>query len=192
MVSPGHNGVNSLFLSLLCIFLVAISFQLSTQRMTFFSHFFYRNVLVAHCWIFYSKSVKKLKFNCIFQLQVCLILFLWIYLDSVYEWQGWGQISFIKYKYKYKYKYKNLDFSNTNTNTNILLKFDSNTNTNTDTSIQIQIQIQIRSTKYIYRKLFGSNIGQFYKSQDPKISAHGLCFLLMFRWHLHFRKFHWH
>ena len=72
--------------------------------------------------------------------------------------QGWGQIHFIKYKYKYK----NLDFSNTNTN--ILLKFDSNTNTNT--SIQIQIQIQIRSTKYICRKLFGSKIGQFYKSQD--------------------------
>ena len=70
--------------------------------------------------------------------------------------QGWGQIRFIKYKYKYK----NLDFSNTNTN--ILLKFDSNTNTNTS----IQIQIQIRSTKYICRKLFGSKIGQFYKSQD--------------------------
>ena len=77
-------------------------------------------------------------------------------------YQGWGQIRFIKYKYKYKYK--NLDFSNTNTNTNILLKFDSNTNTNTNTSIQIQIPI--RSIKYICRKLFGSKIGQFYKSQD--------------------------
>ena len=72
--------------------------------------------------------------------------------------QGWGQIRFIKYKYK------NLAFSNTNTNTSILLKFDSNTNTNTNTSIQIQIQIQICSTKYICQKIFGSKIGQFYKS----------------------------
>ena len=91
----------------------------------------------------------------------------------------------------------------------------SNTNTNTNTkiwifqiqiqiccSILIQIQIQIHRFKYKYKykygqqiylpKLFRSKIGQFY---EPKIYAHGLCFL-MFRWRLkltplHFRKFHW-
>ena len=88
--------------------------------------------------------------------------------------QGWGQIRFIKYKYKYK----NLDFSNTNTN--ILFNIDSNTNTNADTSIQIQMQIQIRSTKYIFRNCSDPKQGN---SMNPKIYAHGLCFL-MFRWHL--------
>ena len=93
--------------------------------------------------------------------------------------QGWGQIRFIKYKYK------NLDFSNTNTN--ILFNFHSNTNT------LIQIQIQIHSTKYICRNCSDP---KWDNSMNPKIYAHGLCFL-MFRWHLkltplHFRKFHWH
>ena len=59
------------------------------------------------------------------------------------QYQGWGQIRFIKYKYKYKYIFSRV--SNTNTNTNTPTKIWSNTNTNTNTALQIQIQIQIHN-----------------------------------------------
>ena len=89
----------------------------------------------------------------------------------------------------------------------------SNTNTNTNTKIWIfqiqiqiqifcstliQIQIQIHRFKYKYKyKYVQPNISAKTvqtqnrgNSINPKIYAHGLCFL-MFRWHLKFTPFHY-
>ena len=85
--------------------------------------------------------------------------------------QGWGQIRLIKYKYKYKYK--NLDFQ-----IQIQIQIFSST--------LIQIQIQIHRFKYKYKYVQPNTSAETVQdpkqgnSINPKIYAHGLCFL-MFR-----------